>query len=1117
MQMIAASPAYQQLHKNILSIDPSARLVPLRGLRRLIRRARDWDEFGASAPHELCWRMSIREIEALFPPSELGLHEADTTSELVLIPVPTDSVNAPQIERLRIALYHAGVDRLVDAAFASGRLDREWVSHFTKRLGRSQWDEIRTVLMEAGLIAEGDSDRLIAREFIAYFTQLWHLDREHLSDFFPGLRHPDQLAEEFAFLPTAALAERTRPLETLAISVPESTVDQAVIVPPSPSEPLREEKRAQEASEKGNNVKAAILLHQIGSEAALDELHRLASRLHRLGTAGIEESDWLEALKPLLAPASSGWWPVERRILYEFQRVCLVTEKPHYAVDLVEWAATFGKQPVKRLLTKATWPMVGRHLRAILNRSKRLLEVSPQLLELVEKTYHHAEHQTRESLRPTLKEALEQVGLAPNNIAEQVSRDKAVEELLDKAWEHSYIRIGDLRDALARSRVKLPDLSGPGELLQGDSLIRANRLLAVKLDGVYRRGEIYMRMLQRACSLFFGTWFGRFFVLYFALPLVGAFVLVEGAAHMFEAAEGLIHWVADANKPPETPPPVAFAPPELELETPLLEDEWDPEEVPPPPITLSAKPPKKTTINWPILGTVTVVLFLLIHWPDFRNRLLGIAKFALFKIPLAIRHSEWLRAIFINPITKFLRRYILLPAVIGGVVMLFARWLGVTWYISGIYGACFGIIMGVMFRTSLGRGLEDSVNDAVEHVWKIISVNFFLGLLGWFVQVSRSILEGIDAIIYAVDEWLRFREGQSRFVFFLKLFFGTGWFLFTYLFRFAWNLLIEPQINPIKHFPVVTVSHKLLLPLIPSLAKQFGTSNKTMGTIVFGIPGIFGFLVWELKENWKLYRANAPKTLKPVMIGSHGEKTRALLRPGFHSGVIPKLYQKIRKALRENKTSRLSKLHHKLAHTAEALHHFVERDFIATLNHSRRWGGQVIQAGEIQMGTNRIRLPLHLEGHRREVIISIEERKGWLIGSVENPGWLNCLSHDQRQAFEDALVGLYQFSGVDLLREQAAHKFGPNAFNLDAVKEGVLIPDASGKYVLHDYVDGPELRFQTNPLDNGSMVLSTQSLTWDHWIERWQLDDAGKSPTESLIPGWTFLPHTLPDISAKQG
>ena len=52
----------------------------------------------------------------------------------------------------------------------------------------------------------------------------------------------------------------------------------------------------------------------------------------------------------------------------------------------------------------------------------------------------------------------------------------------------------------------------------GDSLIRANRQLASDLDGVYHRGEIYLRWLQRCSAAAFGTHIGRLLTLYIALP-----------------------------------------------------------------------------------------------------------------------------------------------------------------------------------------------------------------------------------------------------------------------------------------------------------------------------------------------------------------------------------------------------------------------------------------------------------------------------------------------------------------------------------------------------------------------------------------------------------------------
>ena len=72
--------------------------------------------------------------------------------------------------------------------------------------------------------------------------------------------------------------------------------------------------------------------------------------------------------------------------------------------------------------------------------------------------------------------------------------------------------IGDLRNALSRNDLKLPDLdvASTTQWLYGDQLLQADLDLAGALDGVYRRGEIYLRLPQRLSSLAFGTRLGRF-------------------------------------------------------------------------------------------------------------------------------------------------------------------------------------------------------------------------------------------------------------------------------------------------------------------------------------------------------------------------------------------------------------------------------------------------------------------------------------------------------------------------------------------------------------------------------------------------------------------------------
>src|SRR5947208_16541028 len=67
---------------------------------------------------------------------------------------------------------------------------------------------------------------------------------------------------------------------------------------------------------------------------------------------------------------------------------------------------------------------------------------------------------------------------------------------------------------------------------------------------------------------------------------------------------------------------------------------------------------------------------------------------------------------------------------------------------------------------------------------------------------------------------------------------------------------------------------------------------------VWLLPDAFGFLFWETKENWRLYRANRWRAMRPVPVGPHGETIKALLQPGFHSGTVPRLYRRLRRAER---------------------------------------------------------------------------------------------------------------------------------------------------------------------------------------------------------------------------
>ena len=312
--------------------------------------------------------------------------------------------------------------------------------------------------------------------------------------------------------------------------------------------------QAAAAAAKQNDVRATIYLERAaraaGEEAASARLTsavavgRLTARLR--AALDLDEADaavWRRGLELLVAAAASGLWTREGRLLYDLQRACIDREREVCAVDVVEWMTSFGRRPVLRRLPHQRQVDLVRRLRRAADRlaSARIPEADRKdLIDRLHAAIGRHEGKMRDRFRPLLLTSLDEAELRPRNYVERVARDKLIEELLDGVVDRGFLTMGDLRDALARNRLKLADLSGPGEFFRGDPLLRANAKLAVSLDGVYRRGEVYLRGLQRVSALAFGTAVGRFLTLYLILPFIGAFVALKGSQEMVELAE---HWI----------------------------------------------------------------------------------------------------------------------------------------------------------------------------------------------------------------------------------------------------------------------------------------------------------------------------------------------------------------------------------------------------------------------------------------------------------------------------------------------------------------------------------------------------------------------------------------------
>ena len=304
----------------------------------------------------------------------------------------------------------------------------------------------------------------------------------------------------------------------------------------------RLERGAERASKAGDTVGAAILHTRAARVApgyltipaqaeAREEIGKLVDRLHAaLKLDADDVAVWKRTLPALLDKADQGNRPVEAALLYDIQRACLDHEQKIYTLDVAEWLKSVGDQPIKRELAGQRYVRVPAQLRSASRRltSARLTDIDRRTLaDLLRRALDQAERQLRAKFAPLLTQALHDAGLRPGSLPERAAFEKTVEELLDRISTAGFLSYGDVRDAIARGQMKLPDLNGPNEYFHGDPLLRLDRWLDNKLDGVYRRAEVYTRLLEKMTAFNFGTQTGRWLTRNVTIPFGAAFLAAQ--------------------------------------------------------------------------------------------------------------------------------------------------------------------------------------------------------------------------------------------------------------------------------------------------------------------------------------------------------------------------------------------------------------------------------------------------------------------------------------------------------------------------------------------------------------------------------------------------------------
>ncbi|MDP6958723.1 MAG: hypothetical protein QF645_07910, partial [Planctomycetota bacterium] len=495
--------------------------VQERVMRRVIRRHRRIPRYGGYVPHSRSYQVRKPLLKKLIQSDPATT--APFRDNIFLITLPEEG--EASLEQLWRYLFHEQIHLL----FRKTKLSPQAVRERIHQIGQVEFDEIRTILRKEEILLPTRTPILrepeTYGEFLSTWLELKFFSPHRLESYFPGIAQRIDEIYQLACrdINCESVYEMTRPEG--ANRSPEPTIDpdpetKSQEIPLSPSSEKTEtfRRKAEEAKQRGNRVRAALAMTKAGDSPGI-EIASFAEDLAELTT--IESTEWENTIQSLLKTGKGGRISIESRVLYDLQNALIDHADPPHKVDIVEALLQFGNVPIRRPLPALKEVLPLKHFQKA---AKRKLPVN--IRTVLERSLDHLKRKVRDDLRPQIKSIVSSSGLSYGGVVASVAVDKMIEELLDSIIQKGFFTFGELRDAIARNQARLGNLSDPLEFIQGDPLLRLDHAFRNPLEGVYESGEIYLRWLQRFSSLFFGTSVGRFLTRFFILPFGGSFVLL---------------------------------------------------------------------------------------------------------------------------------------------------------------------------------------------------------------------------------------------------------------------------------------------------------------------------------------------------------------------------------------------------------------------------------------------------------------------------------------------------------------------------------------------------------------------------------------------------------------
>ena len=557
-------------------------------------------------------------------------------------------------------------------------------------------------------------------------------------------------------------------------------------------------------------------------------------------------------------------------LLAHLETLLLAGGATYYRVDLLGWPRRGRLREVLPFQGTLKSLAALRSARALARELPWSLADMDRLLLPLRSLEEQVGQRLSRAMEPHLDLALASADLIADSPDERLAGARLRDAMAALIRTRGHLRFGDVRDLLNRDLASLPDMV-PEELWRGDRLGRFDRAAARALPGVYRPGEPYVKGLQRLSAPLFGTPLGRTLLCWLILPWLAAWVLLEVVTH-------LTALTGEHGHAPVLSGPWALAA-----------------------LAVLGSLAANTGLGRRILSAA---------W----GGVVAVARLLLVSLPLALLRSPPVTWLAGHPWTRSLWLRLALPVLLGLVPLapVAAAWLwampegpGIAGWI-GVLAVAFAL--GTLLReTPDGRRRLDDIITLLRRQRDYLRHERLVDLIAPVMKFFEHVLRALGGVLHGIRMRLSLRLGESLALTLAKAVLAPLWGLLEALLRFYAVVLVEPQVNPIKHFPTVTIAHKLMLPFLPALTQALhGALTSVLpaliavpivGVTIALLPGLFGFLVWELKENWGLYRSNRRTQVPVARLGPHGETVTEMLRRGFHGGAVPKGFDRLREGV----------------------------------------------------------------------------------------------------------------------------------------------------------------------------------------------------------------------------